>query len=154
LHIVARESHRQGLEELAHHRLAAELGSIFNESSLRLGRGNTKVLKAAIAKELRVRGWTTGVKLDADMGVAINGLKNGVALQVQLGNMARAFYDLMKLQSLFQQGRADCAVLVLATQQAARRLGTNHAYFERISGEVGTIFSEQITIPLAMFAIE
>lgn len=152
--VVARESHRGGVDVLARHDVAEELAAIFGDPSLSLRRGGTTALKTGIGKQLRLKGWATGVRLDADIGVAINGLKNDVALQVQLGNMARAFYDLMKLQSLFQQGRAECGVLVLATQSAARALGTNHAYFERVSGEVRTIFSDQITIPLAMLAIE
>jgi hypothetical protein len=88
------------------------------------------------------------------MGVAVNAVKDKVALQVQLGNMARAFYDLMKLESLFHQGRAECGVLVLATQEAARDLGANHASFERVATEVRTVFADQIRIPLAIFAIE
>jgi len=154
MRVVSRESHRHGLELLRRKNLEAELSAVLENSTLRLRTGETKQLKAALATQLRSRGWATGVRVDAELGVAVNGLKDKVAIQVQLGNMARAFYDLMKLQSLHHQGRAECAVLVLSTQSAARRLGTNHASYERITQELGSIFFEQITVPIAVLGVE
>src|SRR5687768_5011831 len=132
MQIAARESHREGLRVLKHKGLEPELIELIEQQDLRLDKGSTLRIKAVLAEQLRLRAWATPLKLDADLGVVVNGIKDEVAVQVQLGNMARAFYDLMKFQALHEQRRAACGVLIMPTARAARRLGENHVQFERV----------------------
>ena len=89
-----------------------------------------------------------------DVDLTLNLVKDKVVVQVQLGNVARAFYDLMKMQAMHTQNRAACGVLVVPTSAAARQIGSNLAQFERVSKELQGVFFHQITIPVLVVGIE
>ena len=59
-----------------------------------------------------------------------------IGLCVQCGNIARAMYDLTKLQALHAAGEIDAAVIVVPTRDAARVLGSNLADFARLLREL------------------
>jgi len=152
--VVLEHSHNSGIRRLKERGLGEEVLALFESPSIRLERGGSARAKTLVSAKMRHGGWAMGVRLDPDRGAAVNAIKDEVALQIQFGNMARAFYDLMKLQSLFQQGRAQCAVLVLPSQRAARVLGANHASFERVRDELESMFATQISMPMAMYGVE
>ena len=60
----------------------------------------------------------------------------------------------MKMQSLFDQKRADCAVLVVPTLKASRIIGGNLAQFERVKQELEAAFYHQIGLPIYLIAFE
>ena len=152
--VVLEHSHNRGIEHLEGLGLTAEVLALFESGAVQLVRGGSARAKKVVGTRLRIGGWAIGVRLDPDRGAAVNALKDEVALQIQFGNMARAFYDLMKLQSLYQQRRAQCAVLVLPSQRAARILGANHASFERVRDELDSMFAHQISMPIAMYGVD
>ena len=152
--VVLEHSHKGGIQELRKRGLSDEVLALFESTTIRLERGSSARAKSLVGAKLRHGGWAIGVRLDPERGAAVNAIRDDVALQIQFGKMARAFYDLLKLQSLFDQGRALCAVLVLPSQRSARMLGANHASFERVRDELETMFAKQIAMPIAMYGVE
>ena len=118
-------------------------------------RGSSRAIKSAIQSRLNSAGWATNVRLEFDRGPSINAFHPaGIALQVQVGNMARAFYDLMKLESAWRLDRIALGVLVLPTSKAARAIGDNIANFERITEEHEVLFRTFVQLPLVVYGFE
>jgi hypothetical protein len=118
-------------------------------------RGSSAAIKTGIQNSLELAGWASGVRLEIDRGPEINSFHfSGIALQVQLGNIARAFYDLMKLESVWRLGRIGCGVLIVPSKAAARAMGDNLANFERVTEEHESLFSQFVCLPLVVFAFE
>jgi hypothetical protein len=124
-------------------------------SPISISKGAGPLIKDHIEGFLADRGWASNVRIDVERLVTVNAFHHsGIALQVQVGNVARAFYDLLKLESTIRQSRVRTGVLVVPTRTAARQLGDNLANFERLSGEHKDLFSSILTMPLVLLGFE
>jgi hypothetical protein len=151
---VGEWSHRFGAEALDQKRTRDFIRALLQAPGVRVGPGSSVAIKQHVTEGLSKAGWAMPVRLDDEHEVELNALRDGVVLQVQTGNMARAFYDLMKIESVYLSGRASCGVLILPSTQGARLMGDNIANFERISGELAHVFFHQVTCPILLVAFE
>lgn len=120
-----------------------------------LTRGSGPRIKEHVEGHLADRGWARDVRIDAERALTINAFHHsGIALQVQVGNIARAFYDLLKLESVVRLEKVQVGVLVVPTKSASRQLGDNLANFERLSGEHRDLFNSIVGMPLVIFGFE
>jgi hypothetical protein len=125
-----------------------------NAGAVKTGKGSGSAVKEHVEAELTKAGWATPVIVDTAIGVKVNYGKNGCVLQVQTANLARAYYDLMKMQSLYDQRRAEVGVLVVPTAACATVMGDGLAQYERIKRELETVFFGQITLPIYLIGFE
>jgi Restriction endonuclease BglII len=130
---------RQGLLE--------EVRALLENESLRPTAGAASDIKADFRTRLAADGWALNVEITAGLSVKVNAVKRSVALQTQTGNVARAFYDLLKLQSMFHADKIVGGVLIVPSRNAARILGGNLASFERVVDEL-SFYRRTITMPL------
>jgi len=79
---------------------------------------------------------------------------NRSALQCQFGNIANAFYDLMKLQLVFSKGLATGCILIVPMRRTAKQINSNVANYETILSNLDAGFSSFITAPLVLMGIE
>ena len=129
------------------------LTAIFEAPTINITRGCTPHIREHVETEFLNEGWALGVKLDQASGLKVTAEKDGLAFQLQTGNMSRAPYDLLKLQFLFQSGRIRAAALALPTKEAAREIGDNIANAERVIREL-ELFDRVITVPIFIIAFE
>lgn len=123
-------------------------------TGITLERGGATNAKHAVESRLDALGWSTRLRIDTELRTEVNAFHPlGIALQVQLGNVARAFYDLMKLQRLYELGKISVGVLIVPMRVTARMIGSNLASFERLSEEHELMFLTQINVPLVIFGI-
>lgn len=134
-------------------RLKDWLTDVFEVPSIRISKGCTQQIRNHVANELRNEGWALNVRLDPESGISIFSMNNDLAFHLQTGNMSRAPYDLLKLEFLYKSERIEAAALALPTQDAAKEIGDNIAYAERIIKEL-TLFDRVITVPLLVIAFE
>jgi hypothetical protein len=151
---VSTASHRLAQALLETDGLYKNVLSLAAAPAVQVGPRSSRVIKKHFADRLRETGWALDVKVEPGLGVALNAMKNDVALHIQTGNMARAFYDLMKMQSLHIQYRARCGVLILPSVAAAQLLGDNIANFDRVRQELERVFFHVVTIPVLLVGIE
>ncbi len=143
---------RQVLEKLG---LYSTLKDALAAPHLVVRRGVSRELKAHVGAVLARSGWAFDIRLGSGSQVSLSAFHHlGAGVQVQTGNVARAFYDLLKLQSMFDQERMKVGVMLLPTKAAARTLGDNIANFDRTRLEHDYYFSNAIDLPLMMFAFE
>jgi hypothetical protein len=119
-------------------------------------RGTGRSVRKHIEDFLTARGWISDFKVDSVQRPSINFTDpdSNVLFQIQTGNIARAFYDLMKMQSIFEQRRCKCAVLCLPSATAAKALGSNIANMTRVREELEYLFESQIHVPVYLFSFE
>lgn len=113
----------------------------------------TAAIRQHVETEFLQEGWALSVSLDQGLGLKVFAEKEDIAFQLQTGNMSRAPYDLLKLQYLFQSERIEAAALALPTQDAAKAIGSNIAYAERVIREL-ELFDRVITVPILVVAFE
>jgi len=147
-------SHRSAKQLLDRMGLHAEITRALDAPELSVAPGCSRRVKRHVALELGNKGWASPMMVDATLDLEVNFGKDACLLQVQTGNIARAFYDLMKMQSMFEHQRADCAVLVVPTRRAARIIGGNLAQFERVKEELEAAFYDQIGVPVYLIGFE
>src|SRR5687767_13834524 len=93
--------------------LQPEILGLVSAPHFRVGRGLTGALKRHLNQELAKLGWATRPRLNPSLGLNVNGIKSQVALTIQTGNIARAYYDLLKFEFLFVSGRIRAAALLI-----------------------------------------
>ena len=129
------------------------LTNIFEASGVRIAPRCTPAIREHVQAEFLNDGWALNVNLDQSHGLKIFAEKDGLAFQLQTGNMSRAPYDLLKMQFLFQSQRIEAAALALPTNRAARTIGDNIANAERLIKEL-KLFDRVISVPILVVAFE
>ena len=118
-------------------------------------KGASGLIKAHVTDYLTARGWVSSIRVDPTRRPTINEFHpDGILLQIQVGNAARAFYDLMKMQSMYEHDMCKAGVLIAPSAEASRKLGGNLANIDRITDELEWLYQEQIRIPLLLLSFE
>ena len=147
-------SHHSAKELLDAKGLRQHVIDALNAPTVMIKKGSSRAVKDHIEESLSRNGWASPIAIDPALGIEVNAGRDGIVLQVQPGNIARAYYDLMKMQSLYAQRRAVCGVLIVPSSLASRKLGSNLARFERVRQELDAVFSQQIVVPIYLVAFE
>lgn len=115
-------------------------------------RGSAAKVRTELLAFLRNEGgWSDSVRISAKRGLTLTAKHGKTGLCLQTGNMARFYADLLKLQAQFLDGKITSAVYVLASSESARVMGDNLANYERLTGELQTMFYKVITVPLLVY---
>jgi hypothetical protein len=128
-----------------------EIEKTFTNSKLSLQKGETTYLKRQISNNLNKLGWSDDITIEPTK-LTINFIKKRVGLCFQLGNVARIYADLLKIQTLYQKKIIDSGVLIVPMKKESRTLGSNHAQYERIVDEM-KLFEEIIDLPLLIIGV-
>lgn len=97
-------------------------------------------------------GWACDVPV-AGSNLTVSYVRQGVAVCTQLGNVARTYADLLKLEKLYRDSMITLAVEVVPSDGLSRRLGSNHAGWDRFTREV-RLFRDVITAPLLVLGVD
>ena len=147
------ENHHNAGSEWEKRELKEWLTDVFEAPAIKIKKGCTSDIRAHVEREFINEGWALDVRLDTDSMIKVFAMKEDMAFQLQTGNMSRAPYDLLKLEYLYKSGRIETAALALPTQDAAKVIGDNIAYAERVIREL-KLFDRVITLPLLVVAFE
>jgi hypothetical protein len=85
--------------------------------------------------------------------MTVTSIKDDVGLCLQMGNMARLYADMLKLQTLYLNDAIKSAVLVVPSRPVANILGDNIANSNRLEGEL-EIFKLAFSVPALVFSLE
>ena len=146
-------SHHHAEEVLRDKGMWEEVLGLADQPQVAVVSGNSNVIKAHFGKQLTSLGWAIKPRVHDDYNLTINAIKNSVGLTVQTGNIARAFYDLMKFQAMYLNNRIEAAVLILPTATAAAVFGQNVSNYARVSSEI-SLFRHVITVPCVLLSFE
>lgn len=147
-------SHRNGNVEWEKRELDEWLTDAFNAPAVKLEAHGTAAIRGHIRSELTKEGWSEELYIARDLaGATIFSQRGDLAIQLQTGNISRVFYDLLKLQYLFNRNKIEAAALAVPTRSGASLLGSNIANFERLCSEL-ELYDRIITVPILVVAFE
>lgn len=129
------------------------LTDVFEAPAIKIQPRCTSEIRTHVETEFLNEGWALRINLDQGSSLNVFAGKDDLAFQLQTGNMSRAPYDLLKMQYLFQAGRIEAAAIALPTHKAAKTMGDNIAYAERVIREL-ELFDRVITVPILVVAFE
>ena len=154
MNFVEGYSHRNGNIEWEKRELDEWITDVFNAPAITVESHATDAIRDHIRGELTQQGWSGEVPIAPQFtAVTVFSLKDDLAIQIQTGNVSRVFYDLLKLQYLFNRNRIEAAALAVPSKTAAQRLGSNIANFERLCGEL-QLYDRIVTVPILVIAFE
>lgn len=143
-----------GIAVLEEHDLVTGLLGSLEAGAVTIEKGCTSSVKAHVGSKLEALGWVGNYQLNRLVGVSVNFYYPGVAaVQIQTGNSARAFYDLLKLQSLFDEGVIKVGVLVVFHAAESKIVNGNVANYEAVVEQHQNLFRNQINLPLTILGI-
>jgi hypothetical protein len=144
-------SHHNAESEWTRREVQEWLTDIFEAPQIKIGPGCTAEIREHVQKELGKEGWALNVRIDQNLGLTVSAMHEDLAFQLQMGNISRAPYDMLKLQYLYLTERIQAAALALPTKEAAELMGSNIANAERICNEL-ELFNRVITVPILIVA--
>lgn len=145
-------SHNFGKEAIPEHILQPIIERL-SQIEFEFRAKSAPMLRKIILSTLAELGWSDQIKVDKESNITITSMKDSIGLCLQLGNMARFYADLLKLEMLHKKDKAVSAIYILPSKKAASKLGDNIAQFDRFSEEL-SIFKHVITIPIAVISLE
>lgn len=119
----------------------------------KLAEGASQGIRDEIMDRLTAEGWSADVRVAADSEMTITSIREHVGLCLQTGNMARAPYDLLKLQTLYYDGHIKAAVMIVPSRDAAKKLGKGLVDASRLEREM-TIFKKAYNVPTVVYSME
>ena len=148
-------NHRGAKEVLQALDMYAFVRSLVDAPAVGIKPGAAPLVKDHIEGLLTTKGWAMPTQVRDGYKPNLNAaFGTQVVLQVQTGNIARGFYDLLKMEAVFAQGRAECGVLIVPANGASRKLGGNLADFSRIAEELSVLYEPVITMPVLLLGFE
>jgi hypothetical protein len=149
-------SHRFGREAAQAAGVLDDILDSLEAPTIRVGRNSSAGVKNHVTASLIAKGWAPKPQLFQHINIGVNAVKDQVALTIQMGNIARAFYDILKFQGLHSRDRIRAAALILPSKDAANALSrdsSNRANFDRVRREL-RVYSHVITVPLLLISFE
>lgn len=108
-------------------------------------------LKLAINDKFLEAGWAQNFKISGS-NLYVSFKRDRTAACVQLGNVARVYADILKLQNLFDRKVIDRAILIVPSDSLSKEFGANHASFGRTVRDIETL-ALSITCPILVVSI-
>lgn len=142
-------NYRSGLQIIPENVTKTVIDSIENIDCI-IGRCNIRNFNKEIMSKLHSCGWSDCVPLSVYSKISITSTYNEIGLCIQTGNVARTYADLLKLQTLYTDGKIRAGIVVLPSKECADAIGKNVANYERFIRELTYIFSRVITIPMLL----
>lgn len=144
-------SHNKGLEILNEKSSASELTDAIESCPVKFRKGSPARIKKHISKTLTSNQWVDKVKV-GNSRLTINFLKDKIGVCFQIGNVARTYADILKLNHLGNKAIIKVGIIVVPHELESRSLGTNYASFDRLQNEM-KLFSNEINTPMVVIGI-
>ncbi|MED1127622.1 BglII/BstYI family type II restriction endonuclease [Bacillus paralicheniformis] len=130
-----------------------QLSGSLEETPFEIKKGCASNLRKTIERLIQLQGWSGKVKIDRSKELTITSMKNNTGLCIQTGNVGRFYADILKLQTLYLNGKIEAGIYILPTKNSANIMGDNLANFERFIEELD-LYKKIITVPLFVIGIE
>lgn len=96
--------------------------------------------------------WVKGLQVK-NSHLSIGFCKAKVGLCIQLGNVARVYADLLKLETLFRQGLIETGVLIVPSDSYSNSLGQNYARYSRAHKDILS-FTPTLSAPYLLISFD
>jgi hypothetical protein len=150
--IIETYSH-QNAESTVSSKIKKNITQILESTTFEIYEGCADKLRKTILSELKGVGWSDDFKIDVHSQISLTSSNDDHALCLQTGNMSRFYADLLKLQYVYKSKKASAAFYLIPSKEAAKKMGSNIAHFERFVFEL-QLFKDIVTIPTLVIGIK
>ena len=130
----------------------ADIKNIVEAQNIKFGKDNPKHIKEIISERFNKEGWADRVKVVPNANLTISFMKNRVGVCFQLGNVARMYADLLKLEEMGQDRKIDVGVIILPDALKLAKLGANYVRFDRLAKEL-QIYAKIFKLPILLLSL-
>lgn len=116
-------------------------------------KGCASNIRDTIKRQIQLQGWSGETRVDKSNNITITSMKDNVGLCLQTGNVGRFYADMLKLQTLYLNGKIESGITIIPTNNAAKIMGGNLANYERYIRELD-LYKKIITIPIHVIGFE
>lgn len=109
-------------------------------------------MRETIKRHIQLQGWSGETRIDKSNNITITSMKENVGLCIQTGNVGRFYADMLKLQTLYLNGKIDTGIVIIPLNNEAKIMGDNLANYERFIRELD-LYKKIITIPIHVIGI-
>jgi len=109
---------------------------------------DSKSFRKEFSKGLRSNGFPSKVQLSPDHRITITTMKENIGICLQLGNIARAPYDLLKLAYFYNHDNSFQGIIICPIEPDG-----NRAYYDRIVCELKDFFKDIVKLPIRVIGI-
>ncbi|MBX2990221.1 MAG: restriction endonuclease [Bacteroidetes bacterium] len=131
--------------------LLNEIVEVLSDHTLRFESGRSSAIKQATSRKLNKCGWADTIRIGTS-NLSINFMKDRVGLCLQLGNVARTYADILKMQYLYEKKVIDVGIIAVPVYEASKQLGANYAEYGRLTKEL-KLFQAFVTGPIVVFGL-
>ena len=111
-------------------------------------------IKKEITDLLNSEGYITNYIFHNDYRLSIDGIKKDLAIQAQLGNAARFYADIIKLEYLYRSKIINEAIYICFTSDfVSNHFSSNIVTIERAESEL-QLFNNIITVPIGFISLD
>ncbi|MFT5723044.1 MAG: hypothetical protein ACI9JN_000149 [Bacteroidia bacterium] len=128
-----------------------EIQQAIESCPYKLKKGAPADIKKHIVNNLTALTWADKVKV-GNSRLTINFLKDKIGVCFQIGNVARTYADILKLNYLYHHGIIEVGVIIVPHGLESKMLGANYASFERLKKEI-ILFQNEIVLPVVIYGI-
>jgi hypothetical protein len=130
------------------------LSDTLDDVILDSGPGTGRSSKDQLKKALRDKGFTTDTRLDPALGWKAQSVhRSGIVVQLELGNLANAMYDIIKFEHLFRIHAVSSLILLAPLKKDAITVGSNIANYEKLENEYLIAFQSIVNLPTQLVGI-
>lgn len=145
-------NHHEGLEIIQiRDGLFKEVMEILTNKNLIFGTSPSKEIKSRISEGFNKKGWGDKVKI-GNSNLTISFLKSKIGVCFQIGNVARTYADILKLNQLNKKGIIDAGIIIVPHKLESKKMGANYAQFDRLAKELAQ-FSDIIPVPILVLGL-
>jgi hypothetical protein len=143
----------QNAENVVDPNIRKNIIQILEETNFTIHEGCADKLRKTILSKFKELGWSDDFKLDVHSHISLTSSNDDHALCFQTGNMSRFYADLLKLQYVYKNKKANAAFYLIPSKEAAKKMGSNIAHFDRFVFEI-KLFRDIVTIPTLIIGIK
>ncbi len=110
---------------------------------------NSTTFRNQFKNAISIKGYPHNIIISPKHSITITSSRENVGICLPLGYIARAFYDLMKLNYYSTINNGFCGILICPIKPNG-----NRAYFSRVAAETENMYSNFIKMPLRIVGID
>lgn len=152
MRVLHQFSHLDAISILKEKKLYNEIIESLHLEYIKMEKGLARPINEKLSVIFSNNGWGDNIKVKQSR-LTINFVKYNIGLNVQFGNAARVYADIMKLMAMYEAGSIEVGVLIVACSKEAKAMGDNLASYERCVNEVEYIFNKIIHVPLLVIGL-
>jgi len=109
---------------------------------------NSTAFRTEFKEKIILKGFSNAYRINIHHSISITSIKKNVGVCLQLGNIARVFYDLLKISYSYTHNNEFQFIIICPLDPNG-----NRAYYKRAVSEIKDLYSTYLSVPIRIIGI-